>query len=177
MVGFFKIGMGIVCDLAMIEMMQRQRFVGLPFWSCCSREDWELLIHHKSKKLCLRNEWLRDCYQGENLRNKCWSAFYNGFVPKIVEIINLVFNGVLTNTMGLLFLQNGKVDLLDQWLFIEGCFSRFSQEVSRNRKKGKVPGYTWKFVYLPECPWKFQIYQTTPMSQKIHFIKSLYTQI
>ena len=31
--------------------------------------------------------------------------------------------------------------------------------------------YPWKFVYLPECPWRLQIYQTTPMSKKIHFIK------
>ena len=43
--------------------------------------------------------------------------------------------------------------------------------------KGKVPGYPQKFVYLPECPWKFQIYQNTLMSKKIHFIKELYAQI
>ena len=34
--------------------------------------------------------------------------------------------------------------------------------------QGKVPGYPWKFFYLPECPWKFQIYQTTPTSKKVH---------
>ena len=36
---------------------------------------------------------------------------------------------------------------------------------------GKVPGYPLKFVYLLECPWKFQIYQTTPISKKIHFMR------
>ena len=35
-----------------------------------------------------------------------------------------------------------------------------------NNIKGKVPGYPWKFVYLPKCPWKFHIYQTTPISKK-----------
>ena len=38
------------------------------------------------------------------------------------------------------------------------------QNISCAKKyKGKVPGYPWKFVYLPECPWKVQ---TTPISKK-----------